>query len=144
AGIYFRWVPLPPRRAGRALAAFWVIMIISTLYMSSGWRVAGHPEAKGLRWMGWDQVLLIWGAMGLFLSAMCAGAYEKTSVWFVRYLVVQWLVVNLIGFMMFDFTENNHHSIVTYIFNLLYPKNSQSSSPLFQLLITLKGADNQL
>jgi tetratricopeptide (TPR) repeat protein len=131
-GIALKTIPLPTRWVGRGLVAYWLIMVVSTL-------------ASHFRWMGWDQVIMIWAAGGLFLSALAAGAHERTNVWFVRYLVVQWLVVNLIGYMMFDFwSVGDHLSVVGWLFRHLYGENPSSFDNFYALLLTLNNADTQL
>ena len=121
--------PIP----GWALAGFGAVILLSTLLSEYSWA-------------GWFQVLFFWSAFGFFVSGVCIGSNRRTSRWFFKYLVIQLLVVNLIGYFMFDLTGSpDHGSLVAHLFRFLFEDGrAVIHRDLYNLFYTLMRADGSM
>lgn len=135
AVIYLGAAPLPPRFVGFGLAGFGVIMFLSTL--------AANPN---YRYLGWYQIMFVWSAAGFFMAGLCIGSNWLASRWFLNFMVLQLLLVNLIGFFFFDFTNSpDPHSGGAWLFRMLYGDGQPDPVPaLYNLLYTLVHAAGDL
>ncbi|MCL5270760.1 MAG: O-antigen ligase family protein [bacterium] len=121
AAILWGGAPWPGRWVGRGLLAFGAAVLLSTL-------------ASHYRWIGWEQLLLLWSAAGFCMAALVAGAWRRTASVFVKFLVLQLLFTNLVGVFCFDFFGNpDHYSGVAWLYRALYA-NAPPSDPLASLV----------
>src|SRR5690606_8187268 len=113
------------------LTGYGVVTVISTL-------------ASEFQWIGRYYILFFWSVLGFFLTAMCVGSWRRSAEVFVRYLAIQLLTVNLIGFFMFDFTGSG--SGVDWLCAKVFPSGSSAdgSVQVYRLLNTLSNADGNM
>ncbi|MCE5230413.1 O-antigen ligase family protein [bacterium] len=119
--------PRPNRWIGAGLVAYFWVLIISTLF-------------SRYSYAGWDQLLWWWSAFGFFVSAMAIGSSRRSGEVLLRGLVVLILVVNLVGFFMYDFAGNDHSGVgllMQYLYGSPVPTGT---TQMYRLLRTLSHA----
>lgn len=130
--IWLRIVPPPPRWVGIGLAGYLAVNVISTIF-------------SDFKWISGYYIQFNWIAAGFFVSAMCMGANRRSAEYFLRFLVLQILVVNVIGLLMYNLTGSG--AFVGWLFEYIYPgRHFSGVEPpnLFRLLMTLNGAQNDM
>lgn len=126
--------PAPPKIPLWALIGFGITFLVSILLSE-------------FRWIGWHQLFIFWSAAGFFLAAAVVNSRFWSAELFLRFLVLQLLVTNLVGFTLFDFTgSSNHNALISHIYVWL---NGQAGVPtrdsgMLNLLWTFYNAENEM
>ena len=130
--IHFGYANLPTRAVGLGLAAYFGVMIISMLLAEFNWS-APH------------ELYFIWSAMGFFMMALCIGNHARGRELFVRYLFLNLLITNAIGWFLFTPTSAPvNNSAISWVFNKVYPTRPPDAGPLYNLLITFSRSDHTM
>lgn len=136
--IALKVVPLPPKLIAWGLGGWVLVTVISALISDFG-----HFR---YRWVGGYYVQFNWITAGFFLSAMCIACFRRTAEYFLRYLVVMWLTVNLVGMFMYNIAGGDGPSGVQLLYKLLYPNGPSGGevTDTLRLLATLSHAHNDM
>lgn len=136
--IWLKVVPPPPKWIGIGLGALLAVTVISDL-------LCDIPKHR-YRWIGDYYVQFSWIMAGFFLSAMCIASFRRTAEYFLRYMVVMWLTVNLVGLFMYNLFGAGGRSGVEWLYNALFPNGpgGEDASATLKLLLTLSHAHNDM
>jgi hypothetical protein len=86
--------PLPHRWVGWGLAAYGIVLVLSTLFSEFSW--AGRSE-----------IIFLWACFGFFLGGMAIGSMWRTMWVFLVFAVSLVLLVNFLGYFQYDFLGTN-------------------------------------
>jgi hypothetical protein len=126
-----RRVSLPPALLA-ALAGWLFVMVLLSLRAPYAW-AAGRDLLK------------TWSAAGYFLAAACLGSSRRGAETFLRGAVLVLLVVNLIGFFMFDPPGGDpNQSLLSQAYQALFATAGPGDDAPRSLLSTLSNADGAL
>ncbi len=136
--IWMKVVPLPPRSITLGLGGLFLATVISNL-------LCDVPQQR-YRWIGDFYVQFNWIMGGFFLSAMCIACFRRTAEYFMRYMVIMWLTVNIIGMFMFNFMGTGGHSGIELLYNSMYPNcpKGETITDTLRMLATLSHAQNDM
>lgn len=136
--VWLKVVPLPPKSIAIGLAGLLAVTVISDL-------LCDVPQYR-YRWIGDFYVQFNWIMGGFFLSAMCIACFRRTAEYFMRYMVIMWLTVNLIGLFMYNIGGAGGHSGVELLYKIMYPNgpSGESITDTLRLLATLSRAQNDM
>lgn len=97
-------------------------------------------------WAGIYQIQFLWAGIGFFLAFYCAGTDRKTSEVAIRFLVIQLMITNLIGVLLYDFSDHPEvRSIIGRIYLALDANHFfASGSRTAALLRTFAGAESNM
>ncbi|MCE5230447.1 O-antigen ligase family protein [bacterium] len=125
-----RVVPLPPKPVAIGLVGYFAVTVISALLSK-------------YHWIGNYYIQFNWIMIGFFLSAMAIACYRRTAEYFLRFMVVLWLTVNVVGMFMYNVTGGG--SGVKWLCDFIYP-NGLYGEPtnLYRLLMTLSHAQSDM